>query len=224
MADRITWYDILGISPGASSESVRHAYQDKQTQLKHDRIADAPPEVAAAAARGRKALDAAWLVLGNPAERQRYDEQISITGNGGGRNRTGPASSRPALPDTALAVLDPGDVLLGGLEPGDLLGGLGAALAGLGALAAWLVPLPRKSRRQSQEVIVPDVRGLFASASLGVLAKAEFRTSTVRLTEHPMPVDGLIVGQSPAPGEKMLRSSTLTIHVWHPPRPQPPQQ
>jgi len=26
MADRITWYDILGISPGASSETVRRAY------------------------------------------------------------------------------------------------------------------------------------------------------------------------------------------------------
>jgi curved DNA-binding protein CbpA len=224
MADRITWYDILGISPGSSSESVRRAYQDKVTQLEHDRIADAPPEVAAAATRGREVLDAAWLVLGNRAERQRYDEQIGISGKAAGLNRTESAPSRPGLPDTALAVLDPGDVLLGGLDPGDVLGGLGAALAGLGALAAWLAPLPRKSRRQSQEVIVPDVRGLFASACLGVLAKAGFRTSTVRLTEHPMPVDGLIVGQSPAPGGQVPRSSTLTVHVWHPPRPQPREQ
>lgn len=224
MADRITWYDILGISPGATSESVRRAYQDKEKQLEHDRIADAPPEVVAAAARGRKILDAAWLVLGNRVERQRYDEQIGISGKGAGLNRTEPASSRPGLPDTALAVLDPGDVLLGGLDPGDVLGGLGAALAGLGALAAWVVPLPRKSRRQSQDVIVPDVRGLFASACQGLLAKAGFRMSTVRLTEHPMPVDGLIVDQSPAPGEKAPRSSTLTVHVWHPPRPQPREQ
>lgn len=91
MADRITWYDILGISPGSSSESVRRAYQDKVTQLEHDRIADAPPEVAAAATRGREVLDAAWLALGNPAERQRYDEQIGISGKGAGLDRTEPA-------------------------------------------------------------------------------------------------------------------------------------
>lgn len=223
MADRITWYDILGISPGSSSESVRHAYQDKETQLEDGRIADAPSEVVAAATRGRKALDAAWLVLGNPAERQRYDEQIGISGKGAGLSRTEPTRSRPSLPDTAPAALTPGDVL-GGLEPGDILAGLGVALAGLGALAAWLAPRPRKSRRQSRDVIVPDVRGLFASACQGVLAKAGFRISTVRLTEHPMPVDGLIVGQSPAPGGKVPRSSTLTVRVWHPPRPQPRQQ
>lgn len=223
MADRITWYDILGISPGATSESVRRAYQDKETQLKHHRIADAPPEVAAAAARGRKALDAAWLVLGNPAERQQYDEQIGISGKGAGLNQTEPTPSRPSLPDAVLGVLNPGDVL-GGLEPGDVLGGLGVALAGLGALAAWHAPVPRKSRRQSQDVIVPDVRGLFASACQGVLWKAGLRISTVRLTEHPMPVDGLIVGQSPVPGGKVPRSSTLTVHVWHPPHPQPREQ
>ena len=33
-----------------------------------------------------------------------------------------------------------------------------------GALADWLAPPARASRHQSRDVIVPDVRGLFASA------------------------------------------------------------
>jgi beta-lactam-binding protein with PASTA domain len=34
-----------------------------------------------------------------------------------------------------------------------------------------------------------------------------------------MPVDGLVVGQKPAPGERVHRNSTLTVQVWHPPEP-----
>jgi curved DNA-binding protein CbpA len=110
MADRITWYDILGIVPGASSETVRWAYQDKTRQLERAQIAGTPPEVIDAAARGRKALDAAWLILGNPAERERYDEQIGISHKGAGPAWPEPTPSRPGLDllDSAAA--------LGGLE------------------------------------------------------------------------------------------------------------
>jgi len=212
MADRITWYDILGISPGASSDTVRRAYQDKAQQLERDWFASAPPEVIVAAARGRKALDAAWLVLGDRAERERYDRQIGIDSKGTGLVRPEPASLRPVQdpPDAGSAV--------GALDPGGVLTGLAAALAGLGALADWLTPPARTSRRQSRDVIVPDVRGLFASACQDALATAGFRISTVLLTNRPMPVEGLVVGQSPAPGEKVPRFSTLAIQVWHPPR------
>jgi hypothetical protein len=46
----------------------------------------------------------------------------------------------------------------------------------------------------------------------------------IRLTPHPMPVDGLVVGQTPAPGQRVHRDSTLTVQVWHPSEPagQPP--
>jgi len=40
----------------------------------------------------------------------------------------------------------------------------------------------------------------------------------VRLTADPMPVEGLVVGQSPPPGTKVRWSGTLTAQVWHPPR------
>jgi hypothetical protein len=32
---------------------------------------------------------------------------------------------------------------------------------------------------------------------------------------HPMPVDGLVVGLAPAPGERGRRNSTLTVRLWH---------
>ena len=212
MADRITWYGILGIVPGASSDTVRRAYQDKAQQLERDWFASAPPDVIEAAARGRKVLDAAWLVLGDRAERERYDAQIGIAGKGTGLVRPEPVSSRPGLDP-----LDAGSAA-GALDPGGVLKGLAVLLAGLGALADWLAPPARRSRRQSREVLVPDVRGLFAGACQDALATAGFRISTVMLTGQPMPVEGLVVGQSPAPGEKVPRFSTLTIQVWHPPR------
>ena len=68
-------------------------------------------------------------------------------------------------------------------------------LGGLLALTDWLAPHPRSPRR----VAVPDVRGLFFSVCLGITGKLGLRLTTVRLTEHPMPVDGLVVGQSPEP-------------------------
>jgi DnaJ domain/PASTA domain len=225
MADRITWYDILGISPGASSDTVRRAYRDKAQYLERDWIAGAPPKVIEAAVRGRKTIDAAWRILGDPAERQRYDEQIGIAHRGAGLAGAEPAPSRPGLDSTigeaALGAVDPGDVT-GALDPGDVTGALAAVLTGLGALAAWLAPAPRTLRHQSREVTVPDVRGLFARPCQEALVKAGFRISTIRLTSQPMPVEGLVVDQSPAPGEKVPRLSTLAIQIWHPPRRQSP--
>jgi hypothetical protein len=208
---RVTWYDILGILPGASSETVRRAYQDKTRQLERTDFAGAPSAVIAAAARGRKALDAAWQILGNPAERDRYDRQIGAAHKGTGLARHQTTPSRPGL--------DPADALkaISALESGELL-------EGLGALADWLAPIPPKPRRQSRNVTVPDVRGLFFGPCQDALAKAGFRITMVRLTDQPMPVEGLVVDQSPPPGEKVPPSSTLTVRVWHPPRPQQREQ
>jgi curved DNA-binding protein CbpA len=95
MADRITWYDILGILPSASPETVRRAYQDKARQLERAQTAGVPPQVADAAARGRVALDGAWLILGNRSVRERYDEEIGVVQRGGGLVRPEPAPLRP---------------------------------------------------------------------------------------------------------------------------------
>ncbi len=74
-------------------------------------------------------------------------------------------------------------------------------------------------------VVVPDVTGLFYSACLEVAGRLGLHVTPIRLTPDPMPVDGLVVGQTPAPGERVHRNGTLTVQVWHPPQPggqQPP--
>jgi hypothetical protein len=73
-------------------------------------------------------------------------------------------------------------------------------------------------------VIVPDVTGLFYGAGLEVAGRLGLHVAPIRLTKHPMPVDGLVVGQTPAPGERVHRAGTLTVQVWHPAEPgsQPP--
>jgi hypothetical protein len=66
-------------------------------------------------------------------------------------------------------------------------------------------------------VLVPDVRGLFYRACMDVTGRVGLHLAPVRLTPHPMPVEGLVVGQAPAPGKRVHRNSTLTVQLWHPP-------
>ena len=82
--------------------------------------------------------------------------------------------------------------------------------------------LDRLAPRQDSwtRITVPDLRGLFYSVCLDFVSRLDLRLEEVRLTEHPLPVDGLVVGQSPAPLAKAHRSSELTIQVWHPPEQQ----
>ena len=98
-------------------------------------------------------------------------------------------------------------------------GGTGLAESAAPDLGAdWMAAPHHDSGRR---ITVPDVRGLFYSVCLDFVSRLDLRLKEVRLTEHPMPVDGLVVGQSPAPLAKAHRSSELTIQVWHPPeRPQ----
>jgi hypothetical protein len=84
----------------------------------------------------------------------------------------------------------------------------------------WL-PLREPRRRRPRQVIAPDVRGLFFGPCHDALARAGVRVRAVRLTEDPMPVEGLVVDQSPTPGQNMPLPGTLTVRVWHPPRAQP---
>jgi len=68
-------------------------------------------------------------------------------------------------------------------------------------------------------VVVPDVRGLFYQACMGVAGRIGLHLAAIRLTPHPMPAEGLVVGQTPAPGKRVHRDSTLTVQLWHPPKP-----
>jgi len=68
-------------------------------------------------------------------------------------------------------------------------------------------------------VAAPDVGGLFYRACVEVAGRAGLHVASVTLTAHPMPVEGLVVGQEPAPGQRVHTDSTLTVQLWHPPEP-----
>jgi curved DNA-binding protein CbpA len=195
----ITWYDILDVMPGASTEEIQSKYESRASLLRPEHISGAPSAVITAASRAQQLLDSARRVLGDPATRTRYDTAVGIRRSGGGLAQEENFPSEPGL----------------GPEDFDLLvGARGAeALAGLIALADWLAPHPGPPRR----VIVPDVRGLFYVTCLQIVGKLGFRIRRIQLTEHPMPVEGLVVGQSPRPATKARRASELTVQVWHPP-------
>jgi hypothetical protein len=194
----ITWYDVLGVLPGASAEQVQRQHDAKVSLLRPELVAGASSPVVAATSRARDILDAARRVLTDPGNRARYDEAAGLR-RGGGLAQPGGFPSEPAL-ETGTAGL------IGGDAGAELLGGLLA-------LSEWLGPHPHPPRR----VATPDVRGLFYSVSLAIAGKLGFRVSTVRLTAHPLPVDGLVIAQSPGPVVRARRGSVLTVQVWHPP-------
>ena len=68
-------------------------------------------------------------------------------------------------------------------------------------------------------MVVPDVRGLFFRSCMEVAGRVGLHVAPIQLTPHPLPVEGLVVGQSPAPGEQLHRDSTLTVQLWHPSKP-----
>jgi hypothetical protein len=189
-------YDILGVMPGASAQHIQRAYQARMRQLGPGVISGASSKVLVAADRARAAAEHAWRVLGDPDARRRYDRQIGLRSPGTGLV---PPAAVPTEPGLDISVLAAGR-------------SLGAAVAALDAVASWLAPPPGPSRR----VVVPDVRGLFAGPCLRAVGTAGLRLETVLLTANPMPVEGLIVDQSPRQGTKVRRSATLTVQVWHP--------
>lgn len=194
----ITWYDVLGLLPGASAEQVKSRYDAKTSLLRPELVAGAASPVVAATARARDLLDAALRELADPASRARYDAGAGIRRSGGGLAPPPSVPSEPGwdMPDAYIFEGRQGLALLGGML----------------MLAEFLAPHQGPPRR----VAVPDVRGLFYSACWGITGKLGFRITTVRLTERPMPVEGLVVGQAPRPGARARWGSVLTVQVWHP--------
>ena len=66
-------------------------------------------------------------------------------------------------------------------------------------LGGFLGPQPRRAN----QVPVPDVRGLFYDVCMEVVGRRGVQVRSVQLTPHPMPVDGLVVDQSPRPPGKL---------------------
>jgi len=196
MRASITWYDLLGALPDASAEDIVQAYEAKAGLLRPELLTRAPSRVVTAAARAQGILDAARRVLGDPVRRQQYDEAAGLWGSGGGLGEPGDYPVGSGLPDSDVAAGNPGAEVLHGLE----------------ALNLWLDRHPDYQRR----IPVPDVRGLFYDVFAGVVDRLDIEVRFVQLTEHPMPVDGLVVAQSPGPSAKVHRRGELTVQVWHP--------
>jgi len=197
MRPAITWYDLLSALPDASSEDIQQAYDAKAGLLRPELLSGAPSKVVMAATRAQGIIDAARRVLGDPVSRQRYDEAAGLWGSSGGLGRPVDAPAASGLPVSNFAADSPG----------------AEVLRGLGALNLWLARHPDYQRR----IPVPDVRGLFYDVFLGVVGRLDLQVTFVQLTEHPMPVEGLVVDQSPGPSEKIHRRGELTVQVWHPP-------
>jgi curved DNA-binding protein CbpA len=193
----ITWYDLLGALADASSEDIQQAYDAKAGVLRPELLGGAPSEVVTAAARAQGIIDAARGVLGDPVRRQRYDQAAGLWGSGGGLGQPGDYPAGSGLPDSDFAAGNPGTEVL----------------RGLGALNLWL---DRHSDYQ-RRIPVPDVRGLFYDVFAAVVGRLDLQITFVQLTEHPMPVEGLVVGQSPGPPAKIHQRGELMVQVWHPP-------
>jgi len=193
----ITWYDLLGALPDASPEDIQKAYDAKAGLLRPELLAGAPPAVATAAARAHGIIDAARQVLSDPARRERYNEVAGLWRSSGSLDgpRDTPAGS--GLPDADIPAGNPAAGVLRGLE----------------ALNHWLAKHPEHQRR----IPVPDVRGVFYDVFVGVVGRLDLQITFVQLTAHPMLVEGLVVGQSPGPPEKIHHRGELTVQVWHPP-------
>jgi curved DNA-binding protein CbpA len=204
MAENITLYDVLGVTAGASADTLRRARDGRVRQLRPGLEAGASSPVVAAAARAREAVEFAGLVLGDPELRLRYDREIGLHRERGLRGSHGFAEG---------ATKDGGDPY------GLMRAGVGLLDADLWhsfeSLLSWMAPLPASPARR---VTVPDLRGLFYRPCQAVATMAGFRLAVVRLTANPMPVEGLVTGQSPAPGAIARRESGLTVQVWHPAR------
>ena len=187
----MTWYDILGVMPGAEARKIEQKYDAKAALLRPELISGAPPNVLTAVMRAQELLDTAREVLGDPESRKRYDEAVGLRRSGGGLGQPG---------------MTPADLGISGELDADVVGGLPP-------LTGWLGP----RRRRNRSVAVPDVRGLFYHVCLEVATRRGLHVRTVRLTERPMAVDGLVVDQDPRPPTKLYRRDTLTVQLWHPP-------
>lgn len=199
MGSGITWYDVLGVLPGAQAHKIRRKYEDKASLLRPELVSGAPPNVVTAVRRAQELLDTAWEVLGDPESRKRYDEAVGLRRSGGGLGQPG-----TSIESAGLAPADPAII-------GELPGV--AAAGGLLGLPGWRGP----RRRWNRPGAVPDVRGLSYQVCLEVATRRGLHVRTVRLTERPMAVDGLVVDQDPRPPAKARRGGTITVQVWHPP-------
>lgn len=197
----LTWYGVLGVQPGAPPEQIQQYYDSKSAVLRPEHVWGATSAVVTAVRQAQALLDEARGVLGDRVRRQRYDEELGLRSGGGGLERTSGTVATEAS-------WGPPDIDVAGFEEPV------AALGLLSEMTGMFTPNPP---RRPGRILMPDVRWLFYSVCRDIVRGLDLRLTVERLTEHPMAVDGLVVGQSPGPHAKARRAGGLTIQVWHPP-------
>jgi len=192
MTGELTLYEVLGVPPGVTVGTVRHAYEEKTRLLAPDRLDGAPEIVGMAADLARLTLDFAWEVLSDRERRNGYDDYLGIRRTGEGLRRPERVYGQPDFYGSPFE----------------------SQLVTLAAVTEKLLPPPRP--RRLRKATVPDVIGLFAAPCQSVLFRHGFRIRTSLLTAHPRPEPGLAVAQSPRSGERVRRGTVVTVTLWHP--------
>ena len=80
-------------------------------------------------------------------------------------------------------------------------------------ITGWLGGLLGRDRGPSWQGTVPNLHGLPEGVARRTLSDCDLCIELVRLTEHPATVEEVVVDQSPAPGERVDRRSTVTIYL-----------
>jgi hypothetical protein len=197
MGTGVTWYEVLGVLPGAEPRKIKREYAARSGLLGPEMIAGAPPNVLRAVSRAQDLLDSAWQVLSDPGLRRSYDEEAGLRRTGGGLGEPGSSPSE------------------NGFDPDDL-GPAGELIADVAAPLLVLFGTRVRTPPRRRAAAVPDVRGLFTSTCREVARRHGLEVTAVRLTERPMPVEGLVVSQDPDSSAR-CRGGRLTVQVWHPP-------
>jgi curved DNA-binding protein CbpA len=96
----ITWYDVVGVLPGAEARKIKREHDAKAALLRPELISAAPPDVLMAVMRARELLYTAWEVLGDPESRRRYDEAVGLRRSGGGLGQPGTGIESAGLAPT----------------------------------------------------------------------------------------------------------------------------
>jgi hypothetical protein len=175
-------------------------------------LPDAPPEDIRAAWQERKAALQPAALAGAPPDVLPAADRAGQLVDEARRVLADPAAR--AWYDEAIGFARPGEGLASpgrGPSGPDVSLGPGWSTADEDSLEPYADPPSR--------VLVPDVTGLFYRVCMEVAGRLGLHVTPIRLTPHPMPVDGLVVGQTPDPGERVHRHSTLTLQVWHPSEP-----
>jgi len=85
----LTHYELLGVASDATKDDIRTAYQDKLADVRehraHEEGSKRPSESVIQAARDEEGrLRAAWQVLSDPVQRQRYDDVVGLVPSSNG--------------------------------------------------------------------------------------------------------------------------------------------